>query len=283
MTTTMPVFNKEALLYLDLLKKTLTRMIAPERLAPLSGRHSRAWKRAVRRMLDYVLAESGYCIARVVTFDPAKRSEGDDWPADAETMIGMKRLDNIQQCLESILQDRIPGDAIETGVWRGGACIFMKAVLAAGGDLNRQVWVADSFQGLPTPSSKVDQSIEQSASAWKWDELRISLDEVKANFEKYGLLDERIRFLKGWFKDTLPKAPIEKLSLIRLDGDMYDSTTDAITALYPKLSPGGFIIVDDYYSWAGCKTAIDEYRDRYGISEPLVRIDQVSAFWRRSA
>jgi O-methyltransferase len=275
------VFGREASLYLDLLKKTLTRTVAPERLAFVSKRHNRAWKRAVGGFLDLLLAPQGYCLARVVNVDPSKRLEGEDWPADAETMIGMKRLDNIQDCIETILRDEVPGDVIETGVWRGGACIFMKALLNVAGDSRRQVWVADSFEGLPRPQSTVDQSHEYSQSAWKWEELRVSLEEVKKNFEKYGLLDDQVRFLKGWFKDVLPEAPIERLSLIRLDGDMYESTMDAVSALYPKLSAGGFVIVDDYYSWPTCKTAIHEYRERHGITEPIVKIDRGGAFWRR--
>jgi hypothetical protein len=269
------------LLYLDLMKKILTRVVAPDLLFAEGHEYSRGWRRWVRKALDPALARFGYCLARPVEFDLSRRTGGEDWPAGAETMIGIKRLDNISYCLQSILKDGVPGDVIETGVWRGGACIFMRAILAAAGDTTRKVWVADSFEGLPKATAAVDLSNEVSRTGSAATYLKVSLDEVQANFEKYGLLDEQVQFLKGWFKDTLPAAPIQQLSLIRLDGDMYESTMDAISNLYPKLSRGGFLIVDDYGTWPTCKMAIDEYRARFKIIEPIVEIDKGGVFWQR--
>ena len=91
--------------------------------------------------------------------------------------------------------------------------------------------------------------------------IAVSLDEVKANFSRYGMLDQPVHFLKGWFKDTLPTAPIERLAILRLDGDMYSSTFDALKHLYPKLSRGGFVIVDDYHIDA-CRKAVTDFRER---------------------
>ena len=138
----------------------------------------------------------------------------------------------------------MPGDLIETGVWRGGAAIFMRGVLAAHGD-PRTVWVADSFQGLPKPEPRSIPG-RRGRRALAAGLLAVSLDEVKANFGRYGLLDDQVRFLPGWFRDTLPTAPIERLAVLRLDGDLYESTIVALESLYPKLSPGGFVVVDDY-------------------------------------
>jgi len=109
----------------------------------------------------------------------------------------------------------------------------------------------------------------------------VTLDEVRSNFEKYGLLDEQVRFLQGWFRDTLPQAPIEKLAVIRLDGDMYESTMDALTALYPKLSDGGYLIVDDY-GLAGCRKAADDYRKSKLITNEIKSIDSCAVYWRKS-
>ena len=270
-----------ALLYLDLMKKILTRVLAPDLLLVEGHRHSRGWRRWTRQVLDPALAKFGYCLARPIEFDLSRRIGGEDWPAGAETMIGIKRLDNISACLQSILRDGVPGDVIETGVWRGGACIFMRAILAAAGDTTRKVWVADSFEGLPKATAAADLSNDVSRAASAMTYLRVSLEDVQANFKKYGLLDEQVQFLKGWFKDTLPAAPIQQLSLIRLDGDMYESTMDAISNLYPKLSRGGFLIVDDYGTWPTCKMAIDEYRARFDITDPIMKIDKGGVFWQR--
>ena len=166
------------------------------------------------------------------------------------TMIGRKRLDNIQQLMEQVIADGIPGDVIETGVWRGGATIFMRGVLAAHGVTNRTVWVADSFAGLPPPTAPQDAGFDFSAEVAPI--LAISQQEVEALFARYDLLDEQVKFLPGRFRDTLPSAPIQRLALMRLDGDLYESTMDALVNLYSKLSPGGYVIVDDYGDFPPC-------------------------------
>ncbi len=182
-------------------------------------------------------------------------------------MIGLKRLGNIEFCVKEILRNIIPGDLIETGVWRGGASIFMRAILKACGNPNRIVWVADSFEGLPKPDGRYQQ--DAGDRNWKSNHsLGISLERVQANFARYGLLDERVRFLVGWFKDTLPAAPIQQLTILRLDGEMYSSTMDALRALYSKLSPGGYVIVDDYGSTPPCKQAVNDFRAEHKITAP---------------
>ena len=241
MTMTIPAEK----LYLDLLKGVLTRLILPD-----------------------------------THFDRSRRELGLDWPSDGETMIGMKRLDNLDACIQSVVHDGVPGDLIETGVWRGGACIFMRAALEAYGDAERRVWVADSFQGLPQPDpSRVTDVAD---ALWRSPELAISLEQVRSNFDRYGMVDERVRFLPGWFADTLPNAPVEKLDILRLDGDMYDSTMVALESLYPKLSIGGYVILDDYLVVRGCKAATDDFRARYEISDEMRDIDGSGTFWRRT-
>lgn len=174
----------------------------------------------------------------------------------SHTMIGRKRLDNLHWCMGEILKDNIPGDFIETGVWRGGTIIFMRGFLAAHKIENRLVWGADSFEGVPPPSYEEDKELDLSASLYPV--LAVSLERVKELFSRYNLLDDQVKFLKGWFKDTLNNAPISRLSLLRLDGDLYESTMDALTALYDKVTPGGFIIVDDYGSCHPCKVVLLE-------------------------
>ena len=203
------------------------------------------------------------------------------WPSRAHTMIGLPRLDNIRACAEAVLRDGIAGDFIETGVWRGGAVIFMRGILKAYGVQDRVVWVADSFEGLP-PADPAKYPKESSFAFHEYADLAISLEQVRENFARYGLLDDQVRFLKGWFRDTLPTAPIEKLALMRLDGDLYESTMDGLVALYPKLSPGGFAIIDDYNIILSCNEAVDDFRRERGIQEPISPIEGGGGFWRKA-
>jgi O-methyltransferase len=208
--------------------------------------------------------------------DRTKRLEGRDWPADALTMIGMARLNNLQECIEAILRDDVPGDLIETGVWRGGASIFMQAVLRAHGAADRVVWAADSFEGLPPPSLPADAASKHH----EWDHLAVPLEEVKQNFARYGLLDGA-RFVKGFFSETLPALRGHRWSLIRLDGDMYESTIAALENLYPSLSADGFLIVDDY-CLRPCRKAVADYRAEQGITEEIKRIDWAGIYWQKA-
>lgn len=198
----------------------------------------------------------------------------------SHSMIGRARMDNLHDCMNSVIQNAIPGDFIETGVWKGGSTIFMRGFLEAHGIKDRKVWVADSFEGLPKPSLKEDYGFDLSADVFPY--LAISEEDVRELFDRYELLDEQVCFLKGWFKDTLPMAPIEKLAVLRLDGDLYESTMDALNPLYDKVSPGGFIIVDDYDALPQCSQAIHDFRDTHGIHDPLIRIDDVSVYWQKT-
>jgi hypothetical protein len=198
----------------------------------------------------------------------------------AHTMIGRKRLDNLHFCLDAVRQDGVPGDLIETGVWRGGSTIFMRGHLEAYGIRDKTVWVADSFEGLPESTWSQDQGVDLSARTVPF--LAIGLEEVQALFRRYELLDDQVRFLKGWFRDTLHQAPITKLAILRLDGDLYESTMDALTALYDKVSPGGFVIVDDYYTNPTCLAALHDFRAARGITTEMIRIDDDAVYWRRT-
>jgi O-methyltransferase len=263
-------------LYLELLKKCLTRYGFGDSWTPVeappTGWRALAYKQIARR------TNRGIGVKRV-PFDAEARANGRDWPVEAETMIGLKRLGNIQECVIDVVERGVPGDLIETGVWRGGATIFMRAILAAYGDTERAVWVADSFAGLPKPSGRY--AADQGDKHWTFSDLAVSEEEVRANFDRYGLLDHQVRFLKGYFQETLADAPIEQLAVARLDGDMYESTVVALDALYPKLSIGGYLIVDDYGAIAGCRQAVDDYRREHGIVEPLSEIDWTGVYWQR--
>ena len=271
-------YNLPAALYLDLMKKCLTRTAFPEKYAPIRPQKTLP-RRMVLTLCQKLMSSLKLEIVRRTEFDARRREEGLDWPGDAETMVGLKRLDNLEVCITNVLRQGVPGDLIETGVWRGGASIFMRAVLKVYGDTQRTVWLADSFQGLPKPNPG-RYPADTGDESWKNAALAIPVEEVKANFRKYGLLDEQVSFLMGWFRDTLPTAPIDKLAVLRLDGDMYESTFDALTHLYPKLSHGGYVIIDDY-AIPGCQAAVEGYRSKHEIKEALVPIDQYAKFWQR--
>ena len=131
-------------------------------------------------------------------------------------MVGRARLENVEECVSTVLADGVPGDLVECGVWRGGVTILMRGMLAAYGITDRTVWVADSFEGLPPPESPQDKlDLSQELCP----ELAVTRERVSASFERFGLLDDQVRFLPGWFKDTLPRAPIERMAVLRLDGD----------------------------------------------------------------
>jgi O-methyltransferase len=246
-------------LYLDLLKRCLTRTLFPDSsiiagLAP-----------------------------RPAEYDAVLRQDGRDWPSEAETMIGMERLNNVQLCAVDALQRGVPGDFFEAGVWRGGAAILMRAILAAYRDRTRRVWLADSFEGLPHPDP---ERYPADAGDRHWElspYLAVPMDEVKSNFARYGLLDERVRFLPGWFKDSLPSAPVDEIAVLRIDGDMYESTFEALTSLYPKLSAGGYVIIDDYGALPNCKTAVHDFRKMSRIEDEIRAVDWTGVYWQKRA
>jgi len=216
----------------------------------------------------------------IYEYDDELREYGWDWPSVAHTMIGRKRLKNLSDLTEQVITNNIPGDFIETGVWRGGACIMIRAVLNSYNITNRKVWLADSFEGLPPPNVK-DFPKDKNETFHQHPELSVSLEEVKKNFEKYGLLDEQVKFIKGWFKDTLQDPPVDTLAIIRLDGDLYESTIQPLNALYDKLSIGGYVIVDDYHVVEPCKFAIHDFFKNQNISPNLIEIDGVGVYWEK--
>jgi O-methyltransferase len=268
-------------LYLDLLVKCLTGTLEAEELHvvdPPDGWKRRVWRRLARPLLDRARLD----VVRHVPIRPDLRDEGHDWPQSAETMVGLTRLTSLRDCVTTVLAEQVPGDLLEAGTWRGGSAILMRGVLEAYGDPSRRVWVADSFQGVPPPDPE-RYPADAGDTHHTWDQLAVPVERVRANFAKYGLLDDRVRFLEGWFKDTLPAAPIEQLAVLRIDGDLYESTLDALRPLYPKVAPGGFVVVDDYGWVPGCKQAVEDFRTEHGITAPLEKIDWTGVLWRKGA
>ncbi|MFC7493456.1 MULTISPECIES: TylF/MycF family methyltransferase [unclassified Nocardioides] len=265
-------------LYLRTMANFLTRFGFESGLAPVEL-PERSYESYLLQMVSRSMADRQVLLTERVTFDPERRENGEDWPPEAETMVGLKRLRNVRECAESVIADGVPGDFLEAGVWRGGTSIYMRAILAAYGVTDRTVWVADSFRGLPEPDERFPADADSDFHTFP--QLAIPLETVQGNFERYGLLDDQVRFLVGWFADTLPTAPVEQLALLRLDGDMYSSTIDTLGAMYDKVSVGGYVLVDDY-SIPSCAAAVHDFRDEHGITDPIETVDWTGRFWRKS-
>jgi O-methyltransferase len=199
-------------------------------------------------------------------FNPTLREIGADWPSKALTMIGLKRLRQLKEACIDVIDKGVEGDFIETGIMMG--CVSMEL------KVNRTIWGFDSFEGLPKPDPKYDPLDDQHHT---FDELRISKEQVEESIKSYGL--SNIKLVKGWFKDTLPIAPIEKIAILRLDGDMYESTIQALEALYPKLQKGGYCIIDDY-ALNGAKRAVHDYIDSNKLDVDMIPIDPYSIYWK---
>lgn len=251
------------LAYLDLIKRSLCDLLGPH---PLT---------AVPQPDGTVKAEE------LPRSELEKRETGADWPLNGTTMVGLRRLDHLQSCVEAVVRDGVEGDLIETGVWRGGASILMRAVLATL-DAERALWLADSFEGLPKSRPEEYPADAGSDEHFVFEYLAVSEERVRAAFERYGLLDDSVHFLRGWFSDSLP--PLRgnhRWSLLRLDGDMYESTIVALESLYPDLAPGGFVVIDDYGAIPQCRQAVEDFRRANAISDPIEQIDWTGVSWRR--
>jgi O-methyltransferase len=293
------------LLYLDLLKKSLTdfhranclfskyanamplEWVLPESVV----KGAREWKLIqlkIKKFCRFILisffAKFELLITKHDQLTDAKRIEyrqtGKEWPAYAYTMVGLKRLDNVQFLVEMILKNNVPGDFIETGVWRGGSSIFMCGVLRAYGIQDRKVWVCDSFEGLPPPEPK-KYPHDTGDNLSTYNILSVPQEIVENNFRLFNLLDSNVVFVKGFFEETLSKIQAERFALIRLDGDMYSSTIVALKELYDKLSPQGYIIIDDY-ALLGCKKAVEDFRRDRNIQDEIIKINDLAAYWQKS-
>lgn len=202
------------------------------------------------------------------------------------SMMGNVRMNNVQDLLLKVLEARVPGDVVETGVWRGGGTILMKRIL----DLfaakeGRHTYACDSFEGLPQAVSDHDDNWWHN-NHW----FNAGLDDVKDNFRRFNVLDESVHFVKGYFTDTLPSLKREmeqkgrRIALLRGDGDMYASYTHILYNLYPLLSVGGYFICDDCPKIKAAMDAVSEFREAHSIDDPMISVNgsDYGMFWRKS-
>lgn len=243
------------------------------------GNHSvesGAYLDLIKRLItNYAYLGGGHSFA---AFDPQRHYDHDasSWRIDQHsrpmTLLSVAQLEMIEEAVLDVQRRGVSGDLIEAGIWRGGAIIFMRALLKAYDIDNRRIIAADSFEGIPQNVSFKHDPVD----AWQ-DRWAASLQEVKGNIERLGLLDERIEFLPGYFSDSLGAIAKRDFALIRLDSDSYDSVMTSLEHLYPRLSPGGIIIIDDWHL-VGCRFAVDAYRKEHGITDEIVARDG-NAYW----
>lgn len=211
--------------------------------------------------------------------------------ARRHTMTSAERCRSLWDLCQGVIRRGVPGCFVECGVWRGGSAIVMGRALQRSKEA-RLLHLFDSFQGLPEPEEKDGHEAVVYSEGKRGGKLvpvakcDASLDLVKdILFNQAGLDAARVRFHVGWFQDTVPAAgpTLGPIGVLRLDGDWYASTWVCLEHLYPLLSPGGVLILDDYYFWEGSQKATDEYRAQQGIKTPVVRVDATCGYWIKEA
>lgn len=239
----------------------------------------------IERFLNCFAHRVGYQVMRIkpqldgVEFPPDfEESEIEDYVAVRPfTLTSRERIVSLSRAVRYVVENGIPGDIVECGVWRGGSVMAILKMLLRLGEITRDVYLFDTFAGMASPTRE-DVSFYGEIASRTYRRLNrkliaVSLDEVKKNVLGVGYDPRRIHFIKGKVEDTLPSAALEKISLLRLDTDWYESTLQEMEHLYPRLSPRGVLIIEDYGCWKGSRKAIDEYVSRNKVPLLLNRID----------
>jgi O-methyltransferase len=276
---TIPMQARDA--YLDLVGRALINDLHPDLGARI---HRMAGALIAARGEQATTAAIEAELARFFApLDASGRFEPGNWHAkiagEPFTMGSPERLANVRQAAETVLREGVAGAFVETGVWRGGLCIMMKAVLRALGE-QRRIYVCDSFRGLPAIAEGPDAELN---SLHENPLLSVSAAQVRENFARFDLFDDDVVLVEGWFADTMaPLArEIGEVAILRLDGDYYTSTREVIDPLYDHVAPGGFVIVDDYGCYRQARDAIHDFWDERGIKPELIQVDWTCHYWRK--
>lgn len=265
----------------DLLRQTIEALPVWQPPPPATDARGMYLDLLERTLCNVIYGDASHFRYGDTRYDPARRLIGRDLPTEAHSMIGLTRLRHLRWAVETTLAEGVPGHFIEAGVWRGGACILMAGVLAAHGLTDRRVYVADSFAGLPPPDPRYVKDMATLHDFHTRPELTVTSAQVAENFRRYGLLGDNVRFVEGWFAETLPPLKDEAFAVLRLDGDLYSSTMDTLLALYDSVPPGGFIICDDFGVVVDARRAILDFRKERGITNHMSSIDSDGIFWRK--
>lgn len=212
-----------------------------------------------------LLSLAGLRLAAVPSFPNVDPADAAIWRAVRPyTMTSAERVYALLESVRYIQREAIPGAVVECGVWRGGSMMAALTALVAAGATGRDAWLFDTFEGMTEPGAEdgvkerrlFRKHVRADGSA---DWIRVGLDEVRANVGRCGYPPERVHFVKGRVEDTIPAQDPGQIALLRLDTDWYASTRHELEHLYPRLSVGGVLIIDDYGAWEGARRAVDEY------------------------
>jgi O-methyltransferase len=196
---------------------------------------------------------------------------------ERHTMTSVERMYAVWQSVRYILARGVPGDFVECGVWQGGSSMLAALTCERAGDRERVLHLYDTFEGMPEPTAEDGPTArhqwarheQEDHNAWCYS----SLDEVRENMLSTGLARDRLKLIKGKVEETIPGEMPAEIALLRLDTDWYTSTKHELVHLYPVLSRGGVVIIDDYGFWRGARSAVDEYLGEQGLPLLLTRVD----------
>lgn len=193
------------------------------------------------------------------------------------TMTSIERMYGLFNAVRYVSQSNVAGDIVETGVWRGGSSMLIAETLRSMGDDTRTIWLYDTYEGMAEPT-ELDVAHDGQSAKKQFeitpDWCAASVEEVTANMAATGYPEERFRFVKGLVQDTIPNAGApDSIALLRLDTDWYESSKHELENLYPRLTSGGVLVLDDYGHWAGVRKSVDEYLSEHGVKAMLQRLD----------
>lgn len=245
----------------------------------MTGGHREAYLDLVRRAVTNYLYLGGEASREEFRCAAHYDIDAGNWKIDRlalpATLLTAAQLDLVERSVLEVERRDVPGDLLEAGVWRGGVIVLMRALLSAHDIADRKVVAADSFAGIPRNTRATGDPVD----AWP-DRWVASRAEVEGILERFGLLDERIQFLEGYFEDSFRTLTGERYALIRLDSDSYDSVETSLEYLYPRVSRGGIVIIDDWHL-PGCRLAVETYRAQLGIVDPIEEVEG-NAWWTKS-
>lgn len=246
----------------------------------------------LKRVVRFALGELGYEVVRSrPELGPSERSE---YPPDFDermvalcrsvrpfTMTSPERIHALRESVRHVTKHQIPGAIVECGVWRGGSMMTAAATLLESDDRSRTLYLFDTFTGMPEPSdidkdnrgelaaTRLEREDRTTGAVW----ANSPIDEVRRNMRATGYPEDRVVLVAGRVEQTIPDAAPEQIALLRLDTDWYESTRHELVHLYPRLSVGGVLIIDDYGHWEGARRAVDEFIEEHRLKLLLSRID----------
>jgi len=241
----------------------------------------------IKRIVGNILKKLGYQISitnfkKPFELDVEEEFKDIFFKTKPYTMTSLSRLYSFYKATQYVIDNNIPGDIVECGVWKGGSMMASALTLMNKNNAQKQLYLYDTYEGMSAPTEKDKPLISKRDTLDKWKEMQSEgfnewcyspLEEVQKNLYSTNYPKEKITFIKGKVEETIPNIIPEKISILRLDTDWYESTYHELMHLFPRLSKGGVLIIDDYGHWKGSREAVDKYLKENEISMLLNRID----------